>query len=163
MNFNNLLDLATKISTESIAIAYFIKMRWNENIVCPFKDCVANEFKDTKKKIYVYKNGKDFKCSCCKKRFSYKTGTVIENSKISMRKWLMAIYIFVAHKKGISSVQLGKDIGVRQGTAWFMLHRLREVMDDEIDNQFNGVSEVDETYIDGKEKRKIDCCCNSKS
>jgi hypothetical protein len=69
----------------------------------------------------------------------------------------------IAHKKGISSVQLGKDIGVRQGTAWFMLHRLREVMDNDSDNQFNGVSEVDETYIDGKEKRKIDCCCNSKS
>ena len=66
----------------------------------------------------------------------------------------MAMYIFVAHKKGISSVQLGKDIGVRQGTAWFMLQRLREVMGDKGDNHFNGVSEVDETYIGGKEKNK---------
>lgn len=154
MNFNNLLDLATKISTEAIAIAYFIKMRWNGEVTCPYRDCVVNEFEVKGNKIYTYSNGKDFKCSHCKRRFSYKTGTVLENSKISMRKWLMAMYIFTAHKKGISSVQLGKDIGVRQGTAWFMLHRLREVIGSGNDDSFSGVSEVDETYVGGKEPNK---------
>ncbi len=129
-------------------------MRWVDGVKCPYKDCTANEFNDNTNKIYAYSNGKDFKCSCCKRRFSYKTGTVLENSKIAMRKWLMAMYIFTAHKKGISSVQLAKDIGVTQKTAWFMLNRLRHASQMFFGAKFSGTVEADEVYIGGKEGNK---------
>ncbi len=76
-------------------------------------------------KIYKLKSGTDFKCACCGRIFSYKTGTIFENSKISMRKWFMAIYLQTANKKGISNPQLARQIKVKQQTAWFMLVRLR--------------------------------------
>ncbi len=148
--FSNLLDLVTKINSDEEAIAYFIKMRWNGKVVCPFKKCDSNIWNE-QSKIYNYANKKEFKCSCCKHRFSYKTGTFLENSKVSMRKWLMAMYIFTSHKKGISSIQLGKDIGVRQATAWFMLQRLRAASNKNFNGeQYDGISEIDETYYGGK-------------
>ena len=77
-------------------------------------------------KIYILKSKHDFKCSCCGRIFSYKTGTIFENSKVPMKKWFMAIYLQSAHKKGISSVQLAKDIRVKQQTAWVMLQKLKK-------------------------------------
>lgn len=155
MKFKNLLDLIIKIGTDNQAIAYFIKMRWNGEITCPYKECDVNIYGLENNKIYLYKNGKDFKCACCKKRFSYKTGTFLENSKISIRKWLMAMYIFTSHKKGISSIQLGKDIGVRQATAWFILQILREASNKNFNGRkYEGISKIDETHIGGKEGNK---------
>lgn len=126
MNFNNLLDLATKISTEAIAISYFIKMRWNDNITCPYKDCVVNEFKDTKNKIYVYKNGKDFKCSCCKKRFSYKIGTVVamvnRDTKQVKTYHTPSNTYGVVGKKIIDNVELGSTVITDEASIYNNLH-----------------------------------------
>ena len=84
-----------------------------------------------------------FKCSGCKGRFSVRTGTPMERSKIPLQKWLLAIYILTTVRRGISSVQLAKELGVTQPTAWFLEHRIRA---------------ADESYPGGKGKNmhKVD-------
>ena len=81
--------------------------------------------------------------------------TVFERSHVPLHKWLFTMYLMHIHRKGISSVQLAKEIGVTQKTAWFMLHRLREACgDDSTYLQMNGIVEVDETYLGGKYTNK---------
>ena len=75
---------------------------------------------------------------------------MMEASNIPLTKWLMAIYIINAHKKGISSYQLGRDLGIAQKSAWFMLHRIRQVMSTVSDSKLTGIVEVDETYMSRK-------------
>jgi transposase-like protein len=145
---SNILKVVKNFKTENEAIQFFIKQRWANKVECPFGTCSAES------KIYNLKSGKDFKCSCCGKIFSYKTRTIFEDTKIPMRKWFMAIYLIVNHKKGISSLQLGRDIDVTQKTAWFMLHRIRHILGLDDDNMFDGTTECDEVYLGGKEGNK---------
>jgi hypothetical protein len=78
----------------------------------------------------------------------------MEASKLPTIKWFIALYIFL-HKKGISSIQLSKDIGVQQKTAWFVLQRLRVALGNEQDKQnFDGTVEIDETFVGGKNKNR---------
>jgi transposase-like protein len=157
MSTPNLMSVIKSFKTELEAIVYFMQQRWNGKITCPYKDCQSNEFNDTNNKIYTLKSGYNFRCSCCKKTFSYKTGTIFENSKIELRQWFTAIYLHTANKKGISSCQLAKHIGITQKTAWFMLHRIRFAITGESDNNnemFSGETEADELYLGGKEGNK---------
>lgn len=123
-------------------------MIWAGNPVCPH--CKSGK---------PYKTKVGYKCSNsdCYKKFTVKVGTVLENSKIPLRKWFMAIYMVTSHKKGISSVQLSTDLGVTQKTSWFMLHRIREMMKDKNQNKLGditGIVEIDEAVIGGVEKNR---------
>ncbi|MCE2522774.1 MAG: IS1595 family transposase [Rhodobacteraceae bacterium] len=93
-------------------------------------------------------------CRSCRSYFSVRTGTTIQNSRLPLQKWVFAIYLYVTHLKGVSSMKLHRDLKVTQKTAWFMLHRLREAWDEGGFEQFTGPVEADETYIGGKEKNK---------
>ena len=104
-------------------------------------------------KTYAFKDGKTYKCSSCKKKFTLKIGTIFENSPIPLRKWFIVIYLLDNAKKGISSIELSEKSGVTPKTAWFMYHRIRETHKDAFD-KFSGTVEVDETFIGGKEKNK---------
>ena len=79
---------------------------------------------------------------------------MFENTKIPLKKWFMAIYLHTAHKKGISSNQLAKDISTTQKTAWFMLQRIREISSNFNNDKFDGTTEMDETYCGGKTENK---------
>src|SRR6266567_3390113 len=97
----------------------------------------------------------------CINHFSVRNGTIFDDSKISMMKWFEAIFLMTSHKKGISSCQLAKDIGVTQKTAWFMLHRIRNAaLTTEFNAPLSGTVEPDEAYVGAnprfqhKDKRK---------
>jgi transposase-like protein len=144
--FRNLIDVAEHFSDSQKCIDYMKLMRWNNNPICPH---CGNE------KVYEYKNGRLFKCAKCRKQFTVKVGTIFEDSKIDLQKWLVAVYLITSHKKGISSLQLSRDISVTQKTAWFMLHRIRYAVRTKSFNEpLKNIVEADETYIGGKEKNK---------
>jgi transposase-like protein len=95
-----------------------------------------------------------FQCKTkgCRKQFSTKVGTIFEDSKISLDKWLVAVWCIVNAKNGISSCELARAIGVHQQSAWHMLHRIREAMDESHDTPLDGEIEADESWIGGKRK-----------
>ncbi len=147
MNFKSLPELLDYFREEETCIEYYENLRWNGNPVCPH--CGSEK---------PYKTNRGYKCSNseCHKKFTVKVGTIFENSKIKFRIWFAAIYLCTAHKKGVSSVQLAIDLGITQKTAWFVLHRIREMLKDKAPTMLgqNKVVEVDETYIGGREKNK---------
>lgn len=147
MNFKNLIEATEYFSIEKNCIDYLMEMRWPDGINCTF--CHHS-------KVYHLAGPKKrYKCAKCLKSFSLIKGTIFENSQIPLNKWFVAIYIISAHKKGISSVQLGKDIGVTQKTAWFMLHRIRFAFsNDNYEGKLYGVVQCDEVYIGGKNKNR---------
>lgn len=139
-DFNNIFELLKAFPDEQSCINHLTVLRWNGNVVSPF---------DSVSKVYVCKGNK-YKCKNTGKYFNVKTGTMFDNTKIALQKWFMAIYIVTSHKKGISSVQLGKDIGVTQKSAWFMLQRIRACFGIDNNDQLTGTVQVDETYIGGE-------------
>ena len=144
--FRSLLDVTKRFPDEQACRDYLAKARWGTKIECPH--CHSSE------KIYTFQSGKLYKCGSCQKQFTVKVGTIFEDSALPLQKWFMAIYLITAHKKGISSLQLHRDIGVTQKTAWFMLHRIRyAVRTDSVNRSpLSGTIEADETYIGGKHK-----------
>ena len=104
---------------------------------------------------YRIESGKPmpFRCRDCRKYFSVKTGTAMEDSKLPLRLWGWAIYLEMTSLKGVSSMKLHRDLGIRQATAWFMLHRIREAFSG-VKMVFDGPVEVDETYFGGLERNK---------
>lgn len=148
MEFKSLPQLLDYFQEEETCIKYYEDLRWNGNPICPHCNSVNP---------YVIKE-RGYKCSNnkCYRKFNVKAGTIFEKSKIKMRIWFAAIYLCTAHKKGISSVQLALDLGITQKTAWFMLHRIREMLRDESPDMLgeDDVVEVDETFVGGKEKNR---------
>ncbi len=93
-----------------------------------------------------------FLCNDCRDKFTVRTGTVMERSHVPLNKWLLAIHIVAASKKGMSAAQMGGMIGVTYKTAWFLCHRIREAMESPSGplGGASGVVETDETYVGGK-------------
>ena len=144
--FRSLLDVTKRFPDEQACRDYLLKARWGNKVECTH--CHSSE------KIYKFQSGKLLKCGACHKQFTVKVGTIFEDSALPLQKWFMAIYLITAHKKGISSLQLHRDIGVTQKTAWFMLHRIRYAIRTDSVNRspLSGTIEADETYIGGKHK-----------
>ena len=142
--FNSIFELTNYFSTEEKCRKAIFESRWDkDDVVCPFcghHHCVSRT------------DGR-YHCNHCKANFSVTVGTIFENTKISLRKWFLAMYLISCHKKGISSVQLATDISVTQKTAWFILHKVRTLFAQE-DVTLSGVVECDEMYLGGRETNK---------
>lgn len=139
----NLQDLMVKFKDETVCREFLVKQRWPDgNVKCQY--CGHD-------KCYRIENGNRFKCANnkCYKRFRVTVGTIFEASNIPLNKWFPAMYLILSHKKGISSCQLARDLGVTQKTAWFMLHRIREQLKANNSPMLSGTVEVDETFVGG--------------
>jgi transposase-like protein len=132
--------------TEEAARVYLEGRIWPSGPVCP--DCKSE-------RISVRKRVGFYHCNACNFDFTVRTGTIFERSKVPLNKWVHAMYLLVTARKGISSVQLAKELGVTQKTAWFILGRLREACSapDSID-RLRGIVEVDECFVGGLEANK---------
>jgi transposase-like protein len=126
--------------------AYAVKLRWPDGkVTCPRCNTAKHSFIKTRRLWFCY---------TCKKQFTLKVGTIMEDSPITLDKWMTAFWLLCNCKNGISSYELGKDLGIHQESAWFMLQRIRKVMqDDFFGSKLGGGSgevEVDESFIGGK-------------
>ena len=143
----SLLELTNMFPDEAAAAKWFEKKIWPNGRYCP--RCGNTETRKSSKAA-----GLPYHCPACKQGFSVRIGTALERSKLPLRKWAFAIYLEMTSLKGVSSMKLHRDIKVTQKTAWFMLHRIREVWNVESDGLFSGPVEVDETYMGGREGNK---------
>jgi transposase-like protein len=143
-DFKSILDLIKTFPDEQTCIDHLETLRWNGNVISPF---------DATSKVYKCKGNK-YRCKNTGKYFNVKTDTLFDNTKIELQKWFLAIWIVTSHKKGISSLQLGRDLNITQKSAWFMLQRIRNCFGIENDNQLDNEVEADETYVGGKNKNR---------
>lgn len=151
------VQLLRSLKDEKSCREFLEKIRWQGNPVCPHCGCQSEGEKWRHYKLKSCGQFKGlYKCRDCRQRFTVTVGTMFEGTHCSLQNWMYAIYIFLSHKKGISSVQLAKDIGVTQKTAWFMLHRIRHNFESIFNIRFEEKTQVDETYVGGKNRRRKD-------
>ena len=128
------------------------RMRWPDGPKCP--KCGADQpYSITRKSPSKNAVRSFYKCRGCKRQFTATVGTIFEDSKIPLHKWLAAIYLMCTSKKGISAHQLHRMLGITYKSAWFMCHRIREATKRDGFPQLAGVVEADETYMGARTKR----------
>jgi len=132
---------------EDAATAWFEGVRWPKGKSCPH--CESENIADVKSR-----KPQPYRCRTCRKHFSAKTGTVMQSSHLPIRKWLCAMYLMSVSRKGLSSLQLARELGIAQEAAWRLGHKIREAWNDGALFPMTGTVEVDETYIGGKERNK---------
>lgn len=144
----SVMQVADMFATEAKAVEWFEFWNWPTGDLTCIR-CGSDD-------AYRVKSGKPmpYRCRECKRYFSLKTGTVMEDSKLPLRVWGWAIYLELTNLKGVSSVKLHRDLDISQPAAWFVLHRIREAFAQAGPGLFTGPVEVDETYIGGKERNK---------
>ncbi len=138
--------------TEDEARAILEEIRWPEGPVCPHcKSSTVTRIQAKSKKI---RDGL-FQCNACRKQFTVILGTVMQGSHITLRQWVQAFYSMCSHKKGVSALQLQRNLGLHSyQSAWFLARRIRLAMKaDPLASKLNGIVEVDETYVGGKPRK----------
>ena len=143
-----IIEFTRKFATVEDCIQHLEAVRWGNGEYCPHCGSFT--------KIYHYSDGRRHRCADCKRVFRITTGTIFSDSPLKLLpKWFTAVYLVTEHSKGISSVQLSRDIGVTQKTAWHMIHRIQNTA--KLVNEgrmMSGEIEIDETYLGGKERNK---------
>ena len=163
--------LAPHFQDEDKAREHLEGMRWPDGVVCPHCGLVGEAYKLTPKVKSVVEEKQSkakatqrvrkprkglWKCAGCRKQFTVTVKTIFEDSHIPLHKWLLAIHLMCASKKGISAHQLMRMLDIRQyKSAWFMAHRIRYAMTGELPEKMTGVVEADETYIGGKPRISV--------
>jgi transposase-like protein len=138
-----LMDAIKHFSSIANCLEYLIPIRWPKGITCPNCGSIEHGFLSTRHL---------WKCKACKKQFSLKQGTIMEDSPLSYDKWMTAIWLIANAKNGISSYEIHRAIGITQKSAWFLLHRIRLAMNTGSFVKKSGTIEGDETFIGGKAK-----------
>ena len=143
--FKNLQSLLDFFKDDATCKAYYEEKRWGGNVACVH--CGS---------LKVYRTNRGFKCGekLCSKKFSVTVGTIFENTKFSLSIWFAAMYLISTSKKGISSLQLAEQLGITQKTAWFVNHRIREMLKDNDAQNLSGTIQADETFVGGNNKNR---------
>ena len=136
-------DLFRMIPDEDTAEAWWVQSRWPHGVVCPGCGSLRIQDRTTRKP-------QPYRCRDCRKDFSAKTGSLMQNSPLPFQTWVIAIYILTTGIKGTSSMKLRRDLKVTQKTAWYLAHRIRETWAGNCGAPFTGPVEADETWIGGK-------------
>lgn len=139
-----IIKIFKEFDNEDKCYQYLEHVRWNNIPVCPY--CQS-------KKASRRKNEHRYKCLKCNRSFSVLVGTIMESTKLPILKWFMAICLILNAKKGLSSLQLSRDLGINKNTAWYLQKRIRRAMNED-DTILRGLVEVDESYIGGSLKFK---------
>ena len=142
----SLIEIMRKFPDDATAEAWLIEQRWPNGIACPHCGS-TNVQTGAKHKTMPYRCRE----RQCAKRFSLKTGTVMEGSKLGFQVWLVATFLMATNLKSVSSMKLHRDLSINQRSAWFLAHRLRATLSKE-STLFSGPVEVDESYFGGRRR-----------
>ena len=148
--YNNVIGLLKAFPDEAACAKHLEELRWPNGITCPL--CQSS------RKIHHLSRPGIYKCGDCKRQFSIRKGTVYEESRLPLQKWFITASLMTTSRKGISSHQLAREMGVTQKTAWFVLARLRKAAEQAsaASGTMPGPVEADESYFGGKNKNRHD-------
>src|SRR5690606_22399275 len=135
----DLIYITTHLNTHEKCVKYLEEKRWDGIPTCPYCESKKSSPK-----------GNRHTCLSCTNSYSVTVGTVFEDSNLPLYKWFMAIALILSAKKGISSLQLARDLSVNKNTAWLMQMKIRKAMQEESNELLNGIVEADETFVGGK-------------
>lgn len=134
-----ILELVKHFGTQAQCIVKLEELKWKGNPICPY----CGSKKSTKRK-----GSFRHQCHSCNAAYSVLVGTIMESTKLPLPKWFLAMFLITNAKKGISSLQLARDLGVNKNTAWYLQKRIRQAMNED-DQILKGLVETDETYVGG--------------
>lgn len=138
----NLLEINKKFPTEEDALQHLAKVRWGDKVICPY--CGSDRVSEMP--------GQRYHCNAENRSFSVRAGSIFEETRLDIRKWFYAIALMLNAKKGLSAMQVHRDVGVTYKTAWYCLMRIRCAMADE-DEILHSIVQVDEAFIGGKPRK----------
>jgi transposase-like protein len=137
----SLFELASRYPTDDAARMFLEEQRWHGQPVCPYCGTLVHQHKHHHKGEQGY-----YHCSTCNQVYTVRNGTIFERSHIGLAKWRFALYYILTARKGVSSLQLSKHLGITQKSTWFMLQRIRTAMSAG-SIKLSGTVEIDEAYI----------------
>lgn len=147
----NIIEITEKFPTELHAVKYFEQFRWKKQIVCPY--CESTK---------VSKRTKDYRYKCydCNKTFSVTVNTYLHNTRLNLKQWLIAFSIISDAKKGLSALQLMRNLNISYPTSLSMYHKIRELMSIENEDvKLRDITEMDETFVGGKPRKQANPEC----
>lgn len=142
----SMIELMRMFPDDATAEAWYVERRWPDGIHCPH--CGSDNVQTGAKHKSMPYRCREKECG---KRFSAKTGTVMEGSKLGLQVWMIATYLLSTSLKSVSSMKLHRDLNINQRSAWFLAHRLRTALAEQ-GGMFSGPVEVDESYFGGRRK-----------
>lgn len=138
----NLVKLVQDFHSEDKCHAYLEELRWPDGVKCP--RCHSDS-------VSTIKERNQYDCNSCRYQFSVTAGTIFHDSHLPLWKWFLAIYMMIESRKGVSANQIKRTIDISYKTAWYLCHRIRNAMTEMTPKKLDGIVEVDETFIGGKQ------------
>jgi transposase-like protein len=154
-NVKSLQQAVIYFSDEDRAFDFVVKMRWPNGVTCPHCGHHKVGFISTRR-IFKCKNKE------CRKQFSIKSGTIMEDSPLGLDKWLIATWLIVNAKNGVSSCEIARSLNITQKSAWFLMHRIRLAMQTGTFTKLDNAVEADETFVGGKARNMHKSKCEAK-
>lgn len=141
----NLIDLMAQFADEDKCREYLEHLRWPDGVACPKCGSV---------KCYYTSTRQTWECDDCGYHFSVTSGTMLHDTHLPLQKWIVAVYLMIESRKGMSAMQIKRSLNVAYQTAWYLCHRIRAAMRDSYPLPLKGLVEVDETFVGGKTQGK---------